>query len=228
MGEYYVWANPERREYIDPYSFDYGSKLYNSCQRDGFVLRALRDLLKKEWKGCRFFWMGDGAELPEDIAPELFLVFKEHCNECHGYMFDAVCTFYKNMSGLYKGSEKMVTEEINLFLKDIAERKNSEPDKYWMRNEFGINLKNPFDGLFLREGIDAKYIVNYTKKVCYSFEGTKILQENGDENDYADPLPMLMKYGRSTNPGTWLGDVIGVADELPEGITVMDSITLDW
>lgn len=37
-----------------------------------------------------------------------------------------------------------------------------------------------------------------------------------------------MGYGRSLDPGDWLGDIIGVDDVLPEGYTLMSEIHLDW
>lgn len=80
----------------------------------------------------------------------------------------------------------------------------------------------------MRDGINSKYIINFTKKVCYSFEETKILYRDGMECDYADPLPILLGYGRAMNPGEWLGDTIGVSDVLLNDIIVLKSITLDW
>ncbi len=41
-----------------------------------------------------------------------------------------------------------------------------------------------------------EYTINYTKKVCFSFNKTKILYLDGSESDYADPLPILIGYGR--------------------------------
>lgn len=122
MGEYYNWVNVDRKEYICPGDFNYGNKRYESCQRDGEVLRALRDLLANEWKGCRIFWMGDECGLPEDTTNDLFNIIKMHCDEMgYGvYMFDTVLETYKNISGLYKATEKEVREEIGYFLEEIS------------------------------------------------------------------------------------------------------------
>lgn len=224
MGEYYSWVNVDRKEYICPYDFDYGSKRHESCHREGEVLRALRDLLANEWKDCRILWMGDEIGLPKYISDDLFTIIKRHCDEAGDYVdiYDMVIETYKNVSGLYKSAEKDVREEIGFFLAEI-ERGNKHE-----RNEYGINPDNPFEGLFQRTGRDSKYIINFTKKVGYSFGKTKILYKNGDENDYADPLPILLGYGRVMEPGEWLGDIVGVSDELPNDIILLDSITLDW
>lgn len=48
------------------------------------------------------------------------------------------------------------------------------------------------------------------------------------KNDYGDPLPILMGYGRVTEPGEWLGDVIGVSDQRPEGYSLIKEICMKW
>ena len=224
MGEYYDWVNVDRKEYICPNDFDYGNKKYESCHRDGEVLRALRDLLSKEWNWCRVFWMGDECGLPEDMSNELFAIIKKHCDDIGytGDMFDTVFETYKNVSGLYKSAEKGVREEIGYFLEEIARGNRNEI------NEYGVDPLNPFEGLFQRDGVNSKYIINYSKKIGYSFGDTKILYQDGKVCDYADPLPILLGYGRSMEPGEWVGDRIGVSDELPDDIIVLESITLDW
>lgn len=97
-----------------------------------------------------------------------------------------------------------------------------------MNNEYGIDAEKPFEGLFLKDGMDFRYTVNHTRKVCYSFDGTKILYRDNTESDYVDPLPILMAYGRVTDTGIRVGDVIGVADEIPDGYELLKSIQLDW
>lgn len=224
MGEYYNWVNVDRKEYICPADFDYGNKRHESCHRESEVLRALRELLSNEWKGCRVLWMGDESPLPETVDTGIFSVMKAHCDEI-GYerdIFGTVCETYKNVSGFFKSTEECVKKEIGYHL---AELKRGNVDD---TNEYGIDLLNFFEGLFQREGKDFRYIINRTKKICYSFQETRILYMNGEESDFADPLPILLGYGKYYEPGEWLGDVIDVADELPDGIKVLDSITLDW
>lgn len=57
---------------------------------------------------------------------------------------------------------------------------------------------------------------------------TKIYYQDGRCCRTVDPLPVLMGYGRSLDPGIWLGDIIGVDDVLPEGYTLIPKIILDW
>lgn len=223
MGEYYNWVNVDRKEYICPADFDYGNKSRESCHRESEVLRALRNLLENEWRGCRIFWLGDEKGLPEDCSNILFSTIKKHCDEIGyaGDMFGTVCETYINVSGLFKSAEKSVREEIGYYLEEIARGNRNE------RNEYGIDPNRPVEGLFLREGKDVRYIINYSKKVCYSFEKTKILYKDGEENNFVDPLPILLGYGRVMNMGKWIGDVVGVSNELPQDITLLDSVVLD-
>ena len=124
----------------------------------------------------------------------------------------------KNKSGLFKLAEKNVREEKEFFLQEIQSGNKNEC------NEYGIDPENPFKGLFQREGQKFKYTINFTKKVYYSFEETKILYQSGEECDYADALPELLGYGRSLTPGPWLGDVIGVSNEITDDIKILKSI----
>lgn len=224
MGEYYDWINVDKKEYICPNDFDFGNKRTESLVRGNVFLSALYDLLSKEWREDHIFWMGDEKNIPEDTENLTLRILYEHTVQIGypGCAFDTVCESYKNVSGLFKAAETEVRQEIGFYLEDI---RSNEP---FLNNEYGIDIEKPFDGLFLREGQSFKYVINQTRKVCYSCGLTKILYQNNTENDYADPLPILMAYGRVTDTGIWVGDVIGVADEIPEGYELLESVRLDW
>ena len=224
MGEYYDWVNVDKKEYICPMDFGFGNKRNESLVRGNAFLCALRELLSKDWSGDHIFWMGDEKDVSEDAENVTLRTLYEHTAQIGypGSAIDTVYELYKNISGLFKASEKEVRQEIELYLEDL---KSADP---MINNWYGIDIDKPFDGLFLREGQDFLYTVNHTKKVCYSFETTKILYQDNSESDYADPLPILMAYGRATDTGLWVGDVIGVSDEMPEGYSLLDRIKLDW
>ncbi len=224
MGEYYDWVNVDKKEYICPNDFDFGNKRTESLVRGTAFLCALRELLSKEWAGDHIFWMGDEKLISEDEDNVTLRTLYEHTVQIGypGDAFDTVCESYKNVSGLFKAAETEVRQEIGFYLEDL---KNNEP---YMNNEYGIDAEKPFEGLFLKDGMDFRYTVNHTRKVCYSFDGTKILYRDNTESDYVDPLPILMAYGRVTDTGIWVGDVIGVADEIPDGYELLKSIQLDW
>ena len=84
------------------------------------------------------------------------------------------------------------------------------------------------EGLFIKQTKRYKYTVNHTKKVYYSLEETVVLYQDHTRNDYSDPLPIMMGYGRVTEPGEWLGDIIGVSDQRPEGYLLLKELFVDW
>ena len=56
-----------------------------------------------------------------------------------------------------------------------------------------------------------------TRKVYYSLDETAVLYPDHTRSDFLDPLLILMGYGRVTDPGEWIGDIIGVSDQRPDG-----------
>lgn len=232
MGEDYRWVNIDRKECIVPSDFGIDGWLSCSSYRKGEVLNALRDLMTNEWKGCRVFWMGDESLLPEPVESDFFAVMKRHCDELgygRGGMSDTIYEAYKNVSCLFKAAEERVRENIQDDLDWMKESSENE-----IINEYGIDFNDPFAGMFQREGAEFRFTVNTTKRVAYSFETTKILFLNKykniiQETPESDPLPDLLGYGRNhSEPGEWIGDIIEFTDELPAGISLLDSITLSW
>ena len=225
MGEYYSWVNVDRKEYISPCDFDFGNKSHESMHRKAKFLRALRELLSEEWKGCHIFWMGDEKLIPKDTENETLKNLYKHSAD-FGYPengFDTMCESYRNVSCFFRDAEKFVREEIGYYVEDVKSGTFDMP-----YNEYGIDVDNPFKDLFLREGRDFRFTINHSKKVCYSFDKTRILYQNGDEAICSDPLPILMGYGRVLETGPWVGDIIGVSDEMPEGYELLERIMLDW
>lgn len=227
MGEYYKWVNIDRKEFIRPTDFGFGPQWHNSTYWKCDVMNALRDLMTKEWKGCRVFWMGDEGLLPDPIESDFFSVMKRHIDELgygRGGMNETVCETYKNVSCLFKAAEKRAREKI---LIDIAYLTKGEENE--VINEYGIDIRDPFKGMFQRDGAEFRFTVNKTKALAYSFETTSIQFADGEESTIFDPLPHFLGYGRLYDePGAWIGDIIEFTDELPEGVTLLDSVTLIW
>ena len=225
MGEYYNWVNVDKREYLCPGDFGYGNKAHESMHRDSTPLLALHALLCDRWKGNRVVWFGDECSVPAQFPNNLIQTLFNQ-SEAFGYpgdAFDMFCESYRNVSCLFKEAEENVREEIGFYLEDY--REDGKLDHY---NEYGIDLDHPFDGLFLMIGERYKYTLNHTKKIYYTLNETNILYLDGTKNEYSDPLPILMGYGRVLDPGKWLGDVIGVSDFPPEEYSLIQNIQLDW
>lgn len=217
MGEYFNWVNVDKKEYLCPNDFGYGNKSHETRHKNNPVLRALHELLSSRWCGDQVIFLGDEGTIPSDTPVPVLQKLDDQAASS-GY-FDYICENYRNVSCLFKEAETQVREEIQCYLEDL---KRGHPCA--SINEYGIDLAIPYDGLFLQTGKSFRYVINHSKKVYYSLSETKILYKNGDLCDYADPLPMLMAYGRSIVSGVWLGDVIGVSDELPNGCALLTEI----
>lgn len=225
MGEYYNWVNVDKREYICPGDFDYGNKFHESMHKESIPLHALYTLLNDEWKGDHVIWLGDECTVSNKFPNKIIQTLYDQSAAFGypGYAFDMICESYRNVSCLFKEAEKDVREEIGYYIESL--RDNGELDNI---NEYGIDIENPFQGLFIKQTKRYKYTVNCTKKVYYSLDETVVLNQDHTRNDYSDPLPTLMGYGRVTEPGEWLGDIIGVSDQRPEGYMLLKELFVDW
>lgn len=222
MGEYYKWVNPDKKEYICPACFDYGSKHGETMHKDSTPLLALHTLLSNEWKDCHIIWLGDEVDKPLDTNNYVLKLLDKHSID-FGYphdVFDTICESYKNVSALFKEAEEDSKNEIDAYIYDIKNGIDAV-------NEYDIDINNPYDGLFLKTGRRYKYVINHTKKVYYSLEETDIVWNDGKKTTEVDPLPELLGFGRMLDLGDWVGDVIGVSDDKPDGYKLIDKIMLD-
>lgn len=169
--------------------------------------------------------MGDEKAPPADTENEtLRILYSDTVRYgAPGDAYDMVCETYKNVSAQFKTAEAETRREILFYLEDL-ERGNP----YNTCNEYGVDVTKPFDGLFSRTGRDYLYTINHTKKTCYSFQKSRILSLDNQELESADPLPILMAYGRVADTGEWVGDIIGVSDEMPDGYRLLEEIRIDW
>ncbi len=225
MGEYYNWVNVDKKQYICPADFSYGNKLHESMHKESEPLLALYALLNDEWRGDRVLWFGDECPVAKDSPYAIIRMLYEH-SAAFGYpgdAFDTICESYRNVSGFFKTAEEDVREEIGYYLQEYKE--HGHFDHY---NEYGIDVNHPFEGLFLKTGKRYRYTINHSKKIYYSLGVTDILYQDHSKNDYSDPLPLLMAYGRVADPGEWLGDVVGVSDSRPEGYSLIPKLYVDW
>ena len=224
MGEYFDWVNVDKKEYISPNDFDYGNKFHETMHRDSVPLLALHTLLDQRWAGDHILFLGDECHVPADTHNHVYKLLMQHHKKyaAGGSTWDGLFDTYRNVSGLFKEAENEVRPEIGYYLENL---KNHKKNGY---NEYGIDIHDPYKGLFWMTGHRRKYVLNHTRKTGYSLEETKILYLDHTECDFADPLPILLGFGRTCNPGPWIGDSIGVCEKLPEGYTLLKEIYLDW
>ena len=197
-GEYYNWVNVDKKEYICPADFDYGNKYHESMHKDSIPLHALHSLLINEWKGDRVLWFGDECPVPEQSSNGVIKTLYEQSVE-YGYPGDAF---------------DMICESYR--------------NMSGLFKEAEIDLENPYEGLFQKTAKRRMFTINHSKKVYYTLAETDILFQDHTKNDFSDPLPILMGYGRVAEPGEWLGDIIGVSDQRPEGYSLIKEIYVDW
>ena len=223
MGEYYNWINVDKREYICPADFGYGNKFHESIHKDSIPLCALHTLLNDEWKGDHVLWFGDECSVFDSPSCNIIQTLYAQSVE-FGYpgdAFDMICETYKNVSGLFKEAEENVREEINYYLEDFK-----TCGKLDCFNEYGVDLTNPFEGLFVKRGRRYKYTINHTKKVYYSLDETAVLYPDHTRSDFLDPILILMGYGRVTDPGEWIGDIIGASDQRPKEYELLTELRI--
>ena len=223
MGEYYCWANTNKKQCMWGIDFDYGSKYWESMGGDDTIILALQSLLNDEWKGDRIVWLGDESLLQEDIDKAYLKNSNKEYIEFINMLgkLDVMSAGYKNVSGLFKEAKENVMEEIGYYLDSYKNGGSKD-------NEYGIDVNKPFDGLFTKTGKRYKYLLNHSKKVFYSFGETDLIDNrNGEILDWdASPLPSLMSYGSFGGCGEWLRDIIGVSDERPNDYKLLNSILI--
>lgn len=228
MSEYFNWVNIDKKEYLCPADFDLGPKQHESVTRDNDLLAALHTLLANEWNGDRILFLGNECPVPEHPDCEALCILDAD-TKMHdtGHYYDTVVETYRNVSGLFREAETGVRKYIQYYLDDLHNYNSGERAELPV-NEYGINSVRPFDGLFTKEGTTFPYIINYTKKVYYSFAHTHILFQDHSESINHDPLPLLLEYGRRVNFGVWVGNRIGVSDTIDPEYTLIKEIVLDW
>lgn len=222
MGEYFCWVNVDRKEYLSPCDFGLGNKRFESMARDNELLRALRELLSDEWKNCQVLFLGDECYAPEKPYERIFeKMFKQTVKKPYnGYLNDILIEHYKDVSCWFSVTEKEIKGEVEYYI---------ARNEFCKDNIWGIiDPCDPFRNLFQKRGMSFRYTLNHSKKIGYSLDETTTRYSDGTHDDKIDPLPWLMGYGRSLEPGQWLGDVIGVSDAFPDDYRLLDKILLDW
>ena len=216
MGECYQWVNVDKKEYISPVDFGYGSKRWQTLHVGNDFLCALYKLLATDWAGDHIIWLGDELsrlKSPDNVSLEI--LYQDTLESGYpGSSVDTVDELYINISGTFKEAEEEVRDELEYYLSLIR--------------QYGIRVDDPFKGFFSREGRDFLYTINHTKKVYFSLDITKVLYLNGSECDFANPLPILLGCGKSCNTGNWVGDGISTSDEIPKDYVFLTEIYLDW
>ncbi|MDO5100905.1 MAG: hypothetical protein Q4D52_05010 [Eubacteriales bacterium] len=148
--------------------------------KDGVLLHALHHLIADLWKGDPILWFGDECSVPEQSSNRVIQHLYTQSVE-YGYpgeVFSMICESYRNVSCFFKEAEKGVLKEIECLLEEYR-----ETGKIYY-NEYGIDLDNPYEDLFLMNGRRYQYTINHTKKIYYSLDETEILFQSHKKTSF--------------------------------------------
>lgn len=228
MGEYYIWANVSKKQYICPCDFRYGNKYMESSWNNNDFLKVLYALLDSDWAGDQIIWIGDETEITEEnINPVVAEIYRQEYGMTDQIIrtapgFDAM-DMYQNLCKYFVEAKEEVSEEIELM------KKNND----FSSNIFDVDPVHPYEGLFLRKGKSFIYSVNETKHEFYNQTMTRQTDYYDGKAHVAelDPLPCLMGWGRAAHGkclGKWIGDIISVSDIKPDEHKYTDITSYDF
>ena len=70
MGQYYLIANIDKKEFLNPHSLDNGAKLMEWSYQGNRMVNALFNLLQSDWQGDRVYVVGDYADSSENYEED--------------------------------------------------------------------------------------------------------------------------------------------------------------
>lgn len=180
-------------------------------------------MLSERWKGDHIAFLGDEFSVSSQETNEVLRMLYEQSIELGygGDITDMMIDEYRNVSCLFMAAEKEVREEIGYYLEDLKDTSTG-------LNYYKIDPSDPYKGLFLMTGREYVYTINYSKGIYYSFAKTKFINIDKTEEGKCDPLPLLLRYGRASEPGLWLGDIIGVSDTAPEDFRLIKVMHMNY
>ncbi len=245
MGQYFMWLNPIKGEYIEPFDFDQGSKRRESAWVGSAILDSLYTLMANDWKGDPIVWIGDYVELNNEKNSTLMITEKI----CGPSPYEYANLHFKDVSCQFSNCSKkdvvegvfhkevlmtygMSEDEINHYF--VKCRSYDEPCESPLYECEPPSLEWDFQdyiqymiaylenkGMFSRKAEKFHLLINDTKKEFVDFR--PIISES--EKKY-NPFPVLMiKENNSKDPtndlaseycGIWLGDTIRVSNDICE------------
>ena len=209
MGQDYCWINADKKEYMEPISFDLGSRRPQSSRIGNPLLGALYARLDSDWRNYDILFLGDYSFMPEVCQYRILAKIKSQMEPSFQwrtiYIYDWIVDNYKEVSVQFKEAEKVCRDEIKFIIEAEGQITN------WYR----VDINDPFRGLFTRDPKSFRYTVNETKKEFYDL--TARSRSNLDDF-HDDPLPFLMAYGSYDTDGDtsrWLDGHVYGSDTKP-------------
>ena len=194
MGQYFLWFNWDKNQFLDADYFDMPVKLNGYLHKDCITTGAMMTLLASDWKGDRIFLAGD-YDSNENHIPFIDVVMKQ-CDDDTPWNY--ALSYGENMAKYFAGAN------IKEILDDDAERIEA-----CQIREYDTNDLEPYGKRAITK---FRYVVNHSKKEYF------FIDYNDDEK-WLNPLSyLLISAGHyiSDAYGYWIGDNIGVTNDSVE------------
>lgn len=244
MGQYFMWLNPVKKEYMQPIDFDHGSKRRESSWVGCALLDALFTLMANEWRNDPIVWIGDDYSVLHNENNRTLKIVE---NICGAYPHDYAVEHFKNVACQFANCNKREIIE-DFFHEDLLLNygiDKNDISQYFEKCDDGeadslyqCKYQDNYEdfaqfmikylerkGMFNRKVETYRLIINNTKK---EYINTDIIIPNQNGYKY-NPFPTLMikeddsndpyKYPDNCYCGRWLGDSIsvGIDDDILSG-----------
>lgn len=200
MGQHYIWANPDKREYIEDEPFE-GTGFVLSCLVG--VGQPMTDaactMIAGPWRGDTVIYVGDywtDDNYDDERSRRLFAKFD-------GYPYEDILNRFENVTGHF-----------------VEARGHEYPD-YLHSEERGDIYDEPYTGPFDLRVRSWRYAVNRTRREFVNRrQGSvrDIFQWNGGfDFDRCDPTVLLYAMGPIDDEwgGRWCSDLVDMCDDAP-------------
>ena len=200
MGQYFIWYNHAKQEYLDGDGFGEGIKLFANSNVNAGCINAVLTLMLDEWKGDKIVCFGDyWTEKPADNT---FL--QKIKNEIDDHPYDYALDHFEDKAVIFATANKKGYAEDVKRAKEFGE-------------EYGY--RGPMDlsdlELFSKETVFVNYVINHTKQEYYDRSSKRL---SDDENEkWFDPTGPLLMAAKGLKPyifGVWIGDELEVTNDV--------------
>ena len=195
MGEYFMWANPKKKEWIEADVFsEFGFMFGIASELGNRYTDAACTLMAGPWRGDPVLFIGDYFN-PEKESPvgKLF----------GGYPYETVLDSFVDVSGLFSDSRGLMRAVYG-----------DAPD----------SDEVPYDGLFELDVRHYRYAVNKTRGEYVDRDRAPVDSVCFYSGNYSwsrfDPIPWLLSPcddPKDEWAGRWCCDGVDISDEAPEG-----------
>lgn len=190
MGQYFLWFNCDKNQYLDAGDFDMSVKINGYLHKECVATGAMMTLLATDWKDDRIILASD-YDSNENHIPFIDTVRKQ-CDD--DTPWDHALTFGENMAKYFVGAN------VKEILNEDAERMETCQIK-----DYDINDLEPYGK---RKISRYTYVVNHSKKEYFFIDYSS-------KEKWLNPISyLLISAGHyiSDAYGHWIGDRVGVTN----------------